>query len=131
MPVIFCLVRQFFIYLFAEVVICSSLQRLENDFTIISKGTFGLFSTSLLWLLDSSPLLSWDFQRTFLCLGSISFVHATMTCILSFICTHSSSCNISRIIMSCHIPEITHEIMLLFDLISATLPCIKEDRIFF
>ena len=33
--------------------------------------------------------------------------------------------------MSCHIPEITHEIMLLFDLISATLPCIKEDRIFF
>ena len=75
MPVIFCLVRQFLINLFVEVVICSSLQRPENDFTIISKGAFGLFSTSLLWLLDSSPLLSWDFQRTFPCCR-IHFEHS-------------------------------------------------------
>ena len=63
MPIMFCFNQQFLINLSAQEVICSSLQRLENNFTITSKGAFRLFWTSLLWLLDSSPLISHEISK--------------------------------------------------------------------
>ena len=52
-PIIFCFDQQFLTNLFAQAVIRSTLQRLENDFTIISKGAFRFLWTSMLYLLDS------------------------------------------------------------------------------
>ena len=140
MPVIFSFDQRLLINLFAKAVIRSSLQRLKNDFTIISKGAFILFWTSLLWLLDCSVLLSCEISKrlspaaeeilniffgpfisleiltriyerstlaNYLCLGSTSLNHATITCTLVIPLYPFLLMQYLQDIMSCHIPEIS------------------------
>ena len=65
---IFCFDRQFLTNLFAQAVIHSSLQRLENDFTIFSKGAFYIFVDKFVVVaIFFSYTFVWDFQRTFSC----------------------------------------------------------------